>query len=259
MLFSFFIGYEIVQNRKIHKGKITKIEKQANDLYLISFFSETIDNIEPGQFVSILCGTHTLRRPFSVYDFDKEAKTVSVYFKLKGDGTKYMSSLKIGDTIDFIGAMGNCFSIYEEKNLIIGAGVGFAPVFYLAKKLKNAYKVAAFASEKDIPNTLDADMFITDDGTKGKKGSILNYLDEIIQEVKPKIIYSCGPMIVLKAVAQAGIKYNIKTEIAMEKIMACSVGVCRGCVIKVKDENGNIQNKTVCKNGPVFAGGEVVW
>ncbi len=249
----------MVNNKKIHKGKITKVEKQANDLFLISFCADTINKIEPGQFVSILCGSHTLRRPFSVYDFDEETKTISVYFKLKGDGTKYISSLKVGDTIDFIGAMGNCFSISGEKSLVIGAGVGFAPVFYLANKLKNVYKVAAFASEKDIPYDITADYFATDDGTKGKKGSVLNYLDEIIQEVNPKIIYACGPMIVLKAIAEAGIKYNIKTEIAMEKIMACSVGVCRGCVIKVKDENGNIQNKTVCKDGPVFDGSEVVW
>jgi len=248
-----------VGNTKIHKGKITKIEQKARDLFLISFVSDSINHVAPGQFVSILCNNHTLRRPFSVYDFDEQNHIVSVYFKLKGDGTKYLSSLKAGDSIDFIGAMGNGFSISNENSLIIGAGVGFAPVFYLANQLKNKFTVGAFLSTKDIPQGLSADMFITDDGSSGTKGSILDYLDDLIERVNPKIIYSCGPLVVLKAVAQAGIKHNIKTEIALEKIMACSLGVCRGCVIKIKNASGEIQNASVCKDGPVFDGSEVVW
>ena len=244
---------------KIHKGTITNVEQRARDLFLISFVSDSLSHVAPGQFVSILCPNHTLRRPFSVYDFDEQNHMASVYFKLKGDGTKYLSSLKAGDSIDFIGAMGNGFSVSDDNSLIIGAGVGFAPVFYLAKKLKNKFTVGAFLSKQDIPAELKADRFITDDGSAGKKGSILDYLDELIEEVKPKIIYSCGPLVVLKAIAQAGIKHNIKTEIALEKIMACSVGVCRGCVIKVKNASGEIKNVSVCKDGPVFEGGEVVW
>ena len=213
----------------------------VKDLFLISFSVSDIESIKAGQFVSVLCDNHTLRRPFSVYNFDEVNKIVSIYFKLKGSGTKYMSGLKIGDIVDFVGPMGNGFHITEKKSLIIGAGVGFAPVFYLAKKLKNVYKVGAFSGIKDIPAELVCDQIITDDGTAGKKGSVIDYLEEIISEVKPEIIYACGPNIVLEAVAKTGVAKQIPTEIAMEKIMACSIGVCRGCVIKVKNKSNKIK------------------
>ena len=261
MLFSFFLEWMNVRmnEKKIHKGKILKNEKVANELFLIEFEAPSVENILAGQFVSILCGSLTLRRPFSVAAFDYEKKVVSVYFKRKGEGTNYLSSLKNGDEIDFIGAMGNTFDLTEKKSLIIGAGVGFAPVFYLAENLQNKVTVGAFTSVNDMPKNLTPDYVITNDGSKGLKGSVLDYLDEIIDKEKPEIIYSCGPLVVLKAISQKGVEKNIETQIALEKIMACSVGVCRGCVIKVKDENGEIVNKAVCKNGPVFSGKDIVW
>lgn len=248
-----------MKEKKIHNGIITKNEKVANELFLIEFKAPSIETILAGQFVSILCGNLTLRRPFSVADFKEDKKNISIYFKRKGDGTNYLSALKIGDEINFIGPMGNTFLICEEKSLVIGAGVGFAPVFYLAKKLKNVVTVGAFTSETDIPKNFKANYIITNDGSRGFKGTVLDYLDEILEKEKPKMIYSCGPQVVLKAISQKGVEKGIETQVTLEKIMACSIGVCRGCVIKVKDENGNIINKPVCSSGPVFRGENIVW
>ena len=247
------------KEKKTHKGVILKNEKVANELFLIEFEAHDVEQVLAGQFVSILCGNLTLRRPFSVANFDASKKIISVYFKRKGDGTDYLSHLNKGDEIDFIGAMGNTFSITDKKSLIIGAGVGFAPVFYLAKSLKKATTVGAFTTREDIPSNLYADYFVTNDGSRGLSGSILEHLDELIEKEKPEIIYSCGPLVVLKAISQKGVEKNIETQIALEKIMACSIGVCRGCVIKVRDENGEIVNKAVCKDGPVFSGKDIVW
>ncbi len=250
---------QITKNKKTHIGTVLKSESVAKDLFLISFSAPSIEEIKPGQFISILCNNLTMRRPFSVADFNPETKEVSVFFKLKGEGTKYISSLRVGDNIDFIGPLGNYFKIENKKALLIGAGVGFAPIFYLSKYMPDALCVGAFTSKADIPTNIDCDVLVTNDGSVGKKGTILDHLDQIIEEYKPQKIYSCGPEIVLKGIAQTGMKYAIETELAMEKIMACSIGVCRGCVIKVKDVNGNIKNATICKDGPVFKGEEVVW
>ena len=275
---------EKTKTKKTHLGKVTNIEFAARDLYLISFTSNDITNIQPGQFVSILCDNLTLRRPFSVAGFCKETKEISVYFKLKGEGTRYISSLRIGDNIDFIGPLGNGFHFEDEedkKSLLIGAGVGFAPILYLKQFLPKATLVGAFTSSADIPspfgrgwnplarnelrdsgegfiNYNEFDEIVTNDGSQGKKGTIIDHLNDYINTYKPEKIYACGPEIVLKAVAEAGKKSGIETEVAMEKIMACSLGVCRGCVIQIA-EQGMPKNATICHDGPVFKGGEVIW
>ena len=80
----------------------------------------------------------------------------------------------------------------------------------------------------------------------------------LINDYQPEIIYACGPHIVLKLVSQLGEQYGIETQVAMEKVMACGIGVCRGCVIDIK-KDGKVVNATVCKDGPVFKGSEIVW
>lgn len=243
---------------KNHTGKIKNIEKINENVYSIEFSSATLDKILPGEYVSILCDGLTLRRPFSVADFSQGR--ITVLFKTKGKGTQYLSSLKIGDSIEFSAPLGNTFEIKKQKTLLIGAGIGVAPLFYLNKKLKEigaeTYFAAGFLSESDIIG--DFNFISTDDGTKGSKGSICDYIEDLIKDFKPEKIVSCAPTAVLKIVSELAKKHNIECEVAMEKVMACGIGVCRGCVIKVLKE-GKIQNATVCKDGPVFKGEEVVW
>lgn len=193
---------------------------------------------------------------------DYQDNTISILFKKKGDGTTYISNLKPGNEIDFIGPMGNGFNIENKKSLLISAGVGSAPIFYLHKKMKKLgienFFASGFVSKQEIPSNLEFDMITTDDGSVGSKGSIVNYVEKIISSYNPEKIYCCGPEIVLKLISQIGENHSIPTEVAMEKVMACSIGVCKGCVIKIKKE-GKIQNATVCHDGPVFNGGDVVW
>lgn len=250
---------QTTKNKKTHTGKVIKIELVAKDFFLISFTASDIDKILPGQFVSILCDNLTLRRPFSVAGFDIQTKEISIFFKLKGAGTKYISSLQVGDNIDFIGPLGNNFKIDNKKALLIGAGVGFAPIFYLAEKIENKLVIGAFTTKEDVPSNISYDTVITNDGSLGKQGTILDHIEALINEFKPQKIYACGPEIVLKVLAEIGEKHSIETELAMEKIMACSIGVCRGCVIQIKDNNGAIKNATICHDGPVFKGEEIVW
>ena len=243
-----------------HKGKIKEIKRINENVYSIKFSSPFLKSIIPGQYISILCDGLTLRRPFSVSDFDGE--NITILIKLRGKGTQYLSNLKIGDDIDFCGPLGNGFKLTNKKTLLIGAGIGVAPLFYAEKKLKGigakTLFAASFPSEIDIINRELIDFISTDDCSNGIKGSICDYLEKIIIEFKPEILLSCAPKPVLKFVSELAQKYNIPSEICMEKTMACGIGVCRGCVIKIK-KNAAIQNATVCKDGPVFAGEEVVW
>ncbi len=244
--------------KKNHLGTIQNIKEINKNVYSIEFSAPTIDNISPGEYVSILCEGLTLRRPFSVADFENGA--ITVLFKKKGQGTQYISNLKIGEKIEFSAPLGNTFKIENKKTLLVGAGIGVAPLFYLEKNLKKigaeTFFAAGFSSKSDILR--DFDFVSTDDGSNSKKGSICDYLEQIISDFKPKKIVSCAPHPVLKFVAQIAQKHSIESEVAMEKIMACGIGICRGCVIKIK-KDGKIQNATVCKDGPVFNGEEVLW
>lgn len=262
----------IEKHKKLNKGEVTHIARVANEMFLIKIKTAPDFSSKPGQFISILCDGHAMRRPFSIMDF--ENGEISVLFKKKGDGTAFISALKVGDTVDFIGAMGNGFRCVShdgdnlfnstgEKILLVGAGVGVAPVYYLKKYLKGGVRfIAGFQNSGEIPACLknEIDFISTDDGSgevQGK-GSIVDYLEEQISRYQPDRICVCGPHIVLKLVSEIAATRKIPCEVAMEKTMACSIGVCRGCVITL-NKNGKLENASVCKDGPVFWGEEVVW
>lgn len=246
--------------KKNKTGKIKSIEKISNNVYLISILTSNL-SIEPGEYISILCEGLTFRRPFSVYDFENDILKILV--KLRGKGTEYICSLKKGDNIEFSAPLGNRFQIENKRTLLIGAGIGVAPLIYLNKKLKEqgtkTYLAAGFLDkENSINNSFAADFTSTDDGSNGFKGSICDFTEKLINDFKPEKIVSCAPKPVLKFVAETAMRYDIPSEICMEKTMACSNGVCRGCVIKLKEGN-NIVNRTVCKDGPVFNGADILW
>ncbi|MBQ2984715.1 MAG: hypothetical protein IJD57_07980 [Candidatus Gastranaerophilales bacterium] len=237
---------------KDYKGKIKSVKKISIDAYELLIQSD-LENAISGQFISILCPNTTLRRPFSIAGFDKETKTLKILIKLKGDGTNYLKTLKENDEINFLAPLGNGFKIENKKSLLIGAGIGIAPMLFLKDELKNKnienYLISGFKAQEEMIEGSDKTVI---------GGSVLDNLDEIIKEKNIEILYSCGPHIVLKLVSQLAKKHNIEAQVAMEKTMACSIGVCRGCIIKI-NKQGKIENASVCKDGPVFYGDEVIW
>lgn len=147
--------------------------------------------------------------------------------------------------------LGNTFNYNSIKAaLLIGAGIGIAPMLILKKELnKNSIKnflISGFKSNDEVIEGSDKNII---------GGSVMDNIDDIIKELKPDIIYSCGPSIVLRLVCETAKRHNIEAQIAMEKVMACGIGVCRGCVIEL----ANGQNATVCKDGPVFRGDLIKW
>ncbi len=237
--------------KKLHKGIVTNIEKISKNTYKLEF-QTGLEKVQSGQFVSILCPPTILRRPFGIANF--EDGKITIMFRMRGKGTNFLSQLKTGDEIEFNAPTGRGFLENKgKKALLIGAGIGIAPLFFLNKNLK----------EKNIETKLICGFNTDDEVIKGCDyvkvgGSILDDLEKIIDEYKPDIAYSCAPHIVMKLASEICEAKNLPLQVAMEKTMACGIGVCRSCVIKIKTPNG-IENRTICADGPVFWGSEVVW
>ena len=232
------------------------------DTYRITLRSDKVaQKAFPGQFVSLLCKNLILRRPFSIAWTEND--TFGIIYRIKGQGTVYMSELVCGDRVDLIGPIGNGFNIDNKKALLIGAGVGIAPIIFLSKVLEKRgiqYNIlAGFRSNIDI-NELNRQktLAVTEDGSSGNKGFINDYMEALIIKEKFEKIYTCGPVPVMKFAVDMAIKHNIEVETAMETEFACGIGVCMGCTINIK-ENNNIVNRRICKDGPVFNGRVVVW
>ncbi len=242
-------------------SKVLENRRVSEDIYLLKLESRNIvENSLPGQFVSIKCRDLTLRRPFSVakvYDDN----TFDLIYKVIGQGTQYLTGLKDGDTADFIGPMGNSFSIENKNSLLIGCGVGIAPIVYMAQILeKRGIKHNCIIGTK---SSIDIELCnksynLTEDGSCGLKGRLDHHLEGIITETQAEKIFICGPNPAMRYATDIAKKHNLEIEVALEKVMACGTGVCMGCVIEVL-ENGEKLQRRVCRDGPVFNGASILW
>lgn len=227
---------------------------------------EIAKEAKAGQFINMYTGKgeFILPRPISICDFDTEKGTVRVVYAIVGKGTELFSALKEGDTIKVLGPLGNGFTIDEnaEKSILVAGGIGAPPILGLCKRLKGMVEVYLGAREKNILAdefaSLGAEVFLSSDaGVEGFKGNIVELMKE--KNACGDIIYTCGPKIMLKGVNSYGEEKGIKVQVSMEERMACGIGACVGCAIKIKDSNGGFSNLKVCKDGPVFDGKEVLW
>lgn len=221
-----------------------------------------------GQFLSLYLEDESrlLPRPISICDIDKKAGTIRMVFRIAGEGTRQLSCLKEGDTIEVLGPLGNGFFDTEDKvSMVIGGGIGIPPMLGLAKKLHaEGKKVIAVLGYRNAKNFLEdefaqvADVVIaTEDGSVGIKGNVIDAIRA--QGLTADTIYSCGPTPMLRGVKAFAEEAGIPAQISMEEKMACGIGACLACVCKSteKDEHSNVNNKRICKDGPVFYAQEV--
>lgn len=246
---------------KYCKDLTVKAVEHINEKYVLIRLthSEPLPQMLPGQFVEVRVDDSPntfLRRPISINNVDEEKNELHLLVAVVGDGTRHMAQLKSGDTLNVMLPLGNGFSLSPaEDRLLVGGGVGVAPLLYLGKKICEAGGKPTFLlgarSKKDL---LMLDRFIeygrvfitTEDGTEGEKGFVTNH--SIWQQEKFKFISTCGPMPMMKAVARLAEQLNISCEVSLENKMACGLGACLCCVEKTKDK-GNV---CVCTEGPVF-------
>lgn len=217
----------------------------------------------PGQFVNFYTGKGEmlLPRPISVCNCNPDYGTVRFVFQAVGNGTKYFSTLKVNETISLLGPLGNGFTVMPEKKAIfVGGGIGLPPLLYLARQWKHAVVLAGFRTQSIlIPDFLQlgAQVHIaTDTGEEGYRGTVVDLLDQLPLEAE--ILYSCGPKPMLQAVSNWAKEHGIPIQVSMEERMACGLGACIGCAVKIST-NGEEKYAKVCKDGPVFWGNEVIW
>lgn len=251
---------------------ITEREEIAREIFsYVIRCPEAAAEAKAGQFVHIRAEGFTLRRPISICEINKDKGTVRIVFEVRGEGTKKLSELAVGDKMDVILPLGNGFTIKDidnDKNVIVvGGGIGVPPMCGMAADYGNAGRnvkaVIGFRSkdkvilEEDFKR-LGADVTVcTDDGSYGENGVVTKPLERELEMGKTAMIYACGPTPMLKAVIETAKKYNVPCEVSLEQRMACGVGACVGCACNIRRDGKDLVLR-VCKDGPVFKAEEVV-
>ncbi|RKX24827.1 MAG: dihydroorotate dehydrogenase electron transfer subunit [Candidatus Zixiibacteriota bacterium] len=227
----------------------------------------------PGQFVHIqLPGTDILfRRAMSVAAVDSECKTIDIIMKAVGRGTGILAGYTKGSRVNVLGPLGKPFSLPKksETSLLVAGGVGFPPLFYLATEMvsrgHNPDSIQFFYGGRSSGDILEKSKIrrlglklhvVTEDGSAGSRGLVIEEVERFIDakgEEKMRLV-GCGPMGMLKAVDELGMRHGILGEISLEAPMPCGIGVCLGCVVPLR-KGGHAR---VCREGPVFDIGEVV-
>ena len=229
--------------------------------------SEPLPEMLPGQFVEVRVDNTPsvlLRRPISIHYYNKENNELGLLVQLIGDGTRWMATLKAGDTLNVVLPLGNGFTLptsTDENPLLVGGGVGVAPLLYLGMKLKAMGVTPTFLLGSRTENELmQIDEFkkygpvyiTTENGAVGEKGYVTQH--SVLANNKFSQVYTCGPKPMMMAVASWAKSANVPCEVSLENKMACGVGACLYCVEDTKE--GNV---CVCKEGPVFSIDKLSW
>lgn len=227
----------------------------AKNTYRLILNGKLSSGIKPGSFVNLKLNQSYLRRPISVCDVNKNS--ITLIYKVVGQGTEELSKMITGN-INILTHLGSGYHLDRAKksNLLIGGGAGIPPLYLLAKELIKKHKqvtvILGFNQKDEVFyvnefNKLGAKVIVTTlDGSVGYKGLVT----DVIKNIKYDYVYSCGPMVMLKAVYQL-CKIG---EYSLEERMGCGFGACMGCSIMTKQGP-----KRVCKDGPVFLGEDIIW
>lgn len=253
------------------KGKVLFNEEIAPSFFHLGIYCpEVTKTAQPGQFVMLKINENLdplLRRPFSFHRLKRNEFEI-LYEKI-GKGTSIMTHLRRGDEINLLGPLGKGFVIKREikKALLVGGGIGCAPLLALAERLKGKTEVFIYLGAKTASSLLRLKEFnalgevkiATEDGSKGFHGKITDLIE---QELKisdhSSCLYTCGPYLMLKKLSELAQKRGFVCQLSLEAYMGCGIGACLGCTVRVKTAEGFCYRR-VCYDGPVFISSEVVF
>ena len=229
--------------------------------------TDALPTMFPGQFVEVLIQETPevmLRRPISIHNFDADANELWLLVAAIGNGTRWLCSRKAGDKVNCLLPLGHGFttdSASPSRPLLVGGGVGVAPLYYLGReflaqgvrptfllggrKAADILQIEAFRSIGDLYVT-------TEDGSLGEQGFVTDH--SVLASAGFSSVYACGPTPMMKAVARYAVAHGLPCEVSLENMMACGLGACLCCVEKTVD--GNV---CVCKEGPVFNIDKLLW
>ena len=247
----------LVENQKVDE----------NHILLKLTQEEPMPCIQPGQFVEIKVEKSPntfLRRPISIHFVDTDRNELWLLIQIIGEGTAHLATLKAGDKLNVVFPLGNGFTLPEDKSenvLLVGGGVGIAPMLYFAKRLTElGCRPSILVGVKTKADLLLLDAYrkygkvyvSTEDGSMGDKGFVTQH--SVLEQEKFDRICCCGPRPMMAAMAKYAKSRNITCEVSLENKMACGIGACLCCVEDTKE--GNL---CVCKEGPVFNINQLLW
>ena len=215
--------------------------------------------MQPGQFVDIAIPGFYLRRPISVCNW--EDGRITLYYKVVGGGTKLLATLPAGDSLELLSGLGRGFrpESCRQAALLVGGGLGAAPLYLLARRLKaqgkkvtvvlGFNKASEIVLEEEFRALCDGFALATMDGSAGVKG----FVTDAIAACRPEFdfFYTCGPMPMMKALCAC---LDTSGEASLEERMGCGAGFCYGCSIRTRSGV-----RRVCKDGPVFEKEDILW
>ena len=267
-------------------GDVLSHKKYGDHYHSLTIVAPEIgETVKPGQFVNVRCGrdrSFILRRPFSVYRVHKRggwSSTIEIVFDIRGPGTEYLSSLRTHSTVDLIGPAGRGFALPKRRAhcLLVGGGIGAAPLFFLADELRNeGHRVDVILGARSARFLLNAIEvrrlasvyhITTEDDTMGEEGKVTDVLEDTMDKCDTEVVYTCGPHPMLAAVTRICVERKIPVQVAVEELMACGYGVCMTCVMPVRprapqgkeEEEDEVVYARSCVEGPVFNGASVIW
>lgn len=250
----------MMQDRyKERNFRIASNERIAAKTYRMVLEGDTSDFTAPGQFANVAIEGKFLRRPISVCDYSEGSLTL--LYDVVGDGTRQMSEMKPGTVLNLLTGLGNGFDteVKKQRPVLVGGGIGVAPLLNLAKALRRAGKepeiilgfntAADVVLEKEFMDMGFSTVVTTADGSYGLKGFVTDAPGW--KEDAYDYFYACGPMPMLRALC--GIP-AVSGELSLDERMACGFGVCMCCSLETRDGA-----KRICKDGPVFKKEELIW
>ncbi len=240
------------------KAQILSQRKLKGDYFLLWLSREGLRNTPaPGQFVMLRAWPGLdplLARPFSVHDLREDG--FAILYQVRGRGTRLLSQLKKGNLVDVLGPLGQGFpEPTTEEVFLVAGGIGIAPFLLAARHLYQRHKLSLFYGARSSSDLLRLKAFkelripiylSTEDGSAGVKGLVTEILRKALGQAKTTI-WACGPMPMLKAVAELAQEAGVKAYLSLEAKMACGLGLCLGCVVP-KGSHGFLH---VCTEGPV--------
>lgn len=253
----FILDLTVASNMRLH----------TNYVLLKLTHKDPLPEMLPGQFAEIrVDGSPTtfLRRPISINYVDRKKNEIWFLIQLVGDGTRHLGLVKQGDIINVMLPLGNSFTMPEnhsERLLLVGGGVGTAPMLYLGEQLRlKGFAPTFLLGAHSENNLLQLSEFIkwgeiyttTEDGSYGEKGYVTQH--SLLQNLQFNRIYTCGPKPMMMAVAKYAKSNSIECEVSLENTMACGIGACLCCV-----ENTDEGHLCVCKDGPIFNIKKLLW
>lgn len=238
--------------------RILSNEPVTDDVFRLTLDApELAQTSRAGQFVQVkVSDEFTLRRPLGIAS--TAGGRVKVFYRVVGRGTVALTKKVAGDCLSVLGALGNGFANPSGKVLLVGGGMGLAPLLCAAENFSSDVLIGGrtkaevlFWQDEFRPH-VEKFFITTDDGSYAKKGFAIDLLPEVLSAENYSAVYTCGPEVMMRGVARLAMNNNLPCQVSFEKRMACGLGACLSCSIDTTDGR-----KKVCKDGPVFDAAKV--